>query len=48
MYIVKYLYNYLRLSTQPVSYKTGLNRLGYSNQTDLNQLYTVQSGFWKL
>ena len=36
--------NWLRL----VSYTTSLNQLGYSNQTDLNQLYTVQSSFWTL
>ena len=36
--------NWLRL----LSYTTGLNQLGYHNWTDLNQLYMVQSGFWKL
>ena len=33
---------------KPVSYTTGLNRLGYNNRTDLNRLYVVQSGFSKL
>ena len=40
--------DWLRPSTQPVSSTTGLNRLGYNNQTDLNWLYVVQSGFLKL
>ena len=33
---------------RPVSSTTGLNWLGYNNQTDLNWLYVVQSGFSKL
>ena len=37
-------FNWLR----PVSYTTGLNRLGYNNRTNLNWLYVVQSGFPKL
>ena len=54
MYIVKFLVgiilllDWMRLSTQLVSYKTDLNQLGYNSWTNLNQLYMIWSGFWKL